>query len=233
MIPPNVLKLLRLAAILVWVIAGGIVAIYSWQSGAESAPQMGQDLSLANIKEKVEREENLRRTGDVILPDLNDLISERHRDDSLARELAETPMRRDMRDVSPGLAGEDVNLLEPDAPVRDRTPGALPLHGDDTRVIRGSEFLPGGESIRSTDQNSNYRGTDSENRSGNRNNSLRDERAEPSQNDSDRTHVSDGSNDSMPESGSSSARSQTGQSDSERDPTPDADTQYRDLRLLD
>ena len=80
MVPPQILQFIRLGALLIWLIIATIVAYMAWQSGAQSAPQMGQELSLATIREKVEREENLRRTGNVILPDLNDLVPERRRE---------------------------------------------------------------------------------------------------------------------------------------------------------
>ncbi|MCB1326039.1 MAG: hypothetical protein H7A21_17700 [Spirochaetales bacterium] len=132
MVPPQILQFIRLGALLIWLIIATIVAYMAWQSGAQSAPQMGQELSLATIREKVEREENLRRTGNVILPDLNDLVPERRRERSGAFD-PESPPRIGLD--NPGLAGEDIEMLEPESPPRSRGTDELPPYvGDDARL---------------------------------------------------------------------------------------------------
>ncbi len=121
-IPPNLLQILRLSALLFWLVAATIVAYYAWQRGAGAAPQMGQDLSLSEIKERVEREQNLHRQGDLAIPDLNELIpEERGYESPFERE----PVR------AADLAGEDARLIEPENPVSNPGGrGPLPFAGE-------------------------------------------------------------------------------------------------------
>ena len=132
MVPPQILQFIRLGALLLWLVIATIVAYVAWQSGAQSAPQMGQELSLATIREKVEREENLRRTGNVILPDLNDLVPERRRERSDVFD-PESPPRIGLD--NPGLAGEDIEMMEPESPPGNNGGDELPpFVGEDARL---------------------------------------------------------------------------------------------------
>ena len=117
MIPPQLLPVIRLGAILVWVLFAVIVAVLAWQQGSESAPQVGQELSLAEIKARQQREANLQKPQAVRIPDLNELIPER----------AEEPLRYEGSDrhrtnlagddrSRAGLVGADDNLIEPRNP---------------------------------------------------------------------------------------------------------------------
>ena len=105
-LPPQLLQMIRLGALLVWLIAATIVGFYSWQRGAMEAPQSGQDLSMATIREKITREENLKRPDDITIPELQELTPE--------NELAELPYDRLRRREGRGLAGEDDRLREPE-----------------------------------------------------------------------------------------------------------------------
>ena len=78
MIPANVIQVIRLGAILAWLILATVATVLSWQSGVEATPELGQALSLSNIKEEIARKNNLKKTGDIVLPDLNDLIRQQH-----------------------------------------------------------------------------------------------------------------------------------------------------------
>ncbi|MCR9144096.1 MAG: hypothetical protein NXI24_17745 [bacterium] len=150
MIPAQLLPVIRLAAILVWVLLAGIVAILAWGQGSESAPQMGQELSLAEIKARQQREANLQKPQNVRIPDLNELIPERPREPVQY----ESPRRADSGDDRRGLIQSDSNLIEPRNPAddplyrgeglapRDRTSGPVP--GDSSRTDSGPEMLPVG-----------------------------------------------------------------------------------------
>lgn len=121
-IPPNLLQILRLSALLFWLVAATIVAYYAWQRGAGAAPQMGQELSLSEIKERVQREENLHRQGDLAIPDLNELIPEERG--------YESPFEREPERAL-DLAGEDSRLMEPENPVNNPGgQGPLPFAGE-------------------------------------------------------------------------------------------------------
>ncbi len=148
MIPPQLLPVIRLAAILVWVLMAGIVAILAWRQGSESAPQMGQELSLAEIKARQQREANLKKPPAVRVPDLNELLPEPALDSSIEeaqdrRESAFTDGSEDPRlletredlmraenpvaEPAPRYAGEGL------APVNDDRPGLLPTGPQDYR----------------------------------------------------------------------------------------------------
>lgn len=157
MIPPQLLPVIRLAAMLVWVLLAGIVAILAWRQGSESAPQMGQELSLAEIKARQQREANLRKPPAVRVPDLNELLPEPALDSSIEeaqdrRESAFADSGEDPRlmqtredliraenpvaDPNPRYAGEGL------APVHDDRPGLLPTGPQDYRPTRNPEQVP-------------------------------------------------------------------------------------------
>lgn len=72
-IPPEVQKMVRLGALVVWSILAAITVVWSYRKGMDSAPQTGEDLYLSNIKEKVYRDRMKRNPADITLPDLNEL----------------------------------------------------------------------------------------------------------------------------------------------------------------
>ncbi len=122
-IPPNVMRLVRLGAILVWAVLGTVVVFFSWRKGQDATPAQGQDLSIATIKERVQREENRRNSGDVTVPDLREFLPETNSPDMPGQK---RPNRR------AGLSGVDDRLIEPDNPIE--KPSSLPpFIGEDSR----------------------------------------------------------------------------------------------------
>lgn len=84
-IPPNVAKAVRLSSILVWLVLATIVIFYSVQAGQVAAPQTGEDLSMATLKERIQKERNLRSPGELTVPDLSELVTEESGPDFRAR----------------------------------------------------------------------------------------------------------------------------------------------------
>lgn len=112
MIPPQLLPVIRLGAILVWILFAVVVAILAWQQGSESAPQMGQELSLAEIKARQQREANLKKPQNVRVPDLNELIPERAQEP--IRYESPAPATGERRENS--MLDTDTGLIEPRNP---------------------------------------------------------------------------------------------------------------------
>lgn len=152
MIPPQLLPVIRLAAILVWVVLAGIVAVLAWGQGSESAPQMGQELSLAEIKARQQREANLKKPQSVRIPDLNELIPERSREPIQYESPTLDARRQDSNANTNRMLESDGELIEPRNPVSDprgnyrgeglaprdgqATPGMLPVGPQDYRPAR-------------------------------------------------------------------------------------------------
>lgn len=121
-LPPMVVQVLRLGALLLWLIGAVVVAYLAWNRGSQSAPARGQDLSLSEIRARVEREQNLRRAGDLHIPDLNELVPEE-------RPYRSPYEHEDQRAVD--LAGEDSRLIEAPNPVNQAgRDGPLPFVGE-------------------------------------------------------------------------------------------------------
>ena len=166
MVPPKVQRLIRLGALLAWVGLAIVLVVISWQKGVDSAPELGQDLSHANIKAKIERENNLRKQGDVVLPDLNDLLREEHAGSHPAEQ---APPRQVQQNP---LVGEDARPLDGPNPVpsyetRDRAPGTV-YQGDGLQPLAPGGYTPrtdaGAGGVRSQpapgQSNQNLRGLD-------------------------------------------------------------------------
>ncbi len=75
-IPPNLVRAIRLGTIVFWVGLAIAISIYSWRYGVEHAPRMGQDLYLAEIKEKIQKDKNLDQRAPVTVENLNDILTE-------------------------------------------------------------------------------------------------------------------------------------------------------------
>lgn len=86
-IPPELLRKIRLGFILIWVVAASIVVFFSWKEGVTSAPQLGQDLHQAEIKERITREQNLERRAEISIPDLQELVTVGDGDAPVARPI--------------------------------------------------------------------------------------------------------------------------------------------------
>lgn len=122
-IPPNLLRLIRLGSILVWLIAATVVIVLSWRRGTDSAPQVGQDLSRAEIMDRVMREQNLsREQNPITTPDMSDMTTESN-EVILPFEGRRRP--------GPGLAGESGNLEEKDNMLEQKDPSGLPFLGEE------------------------------------------------------------------------------------------------------
>ncbi len=72
-IPPNLMKSIRLGALVFWAGIAVIVMVYAWQYGVDHAPQVGQELHLTDVREKIQREKNLEKREHVTVPDIFDL----------------------------------------------------------------------------------------------------------------------------------------------------------------
>ncbi len=107
MIPGQLLPVIRFGAIGLWAIMAIVVVIISWSQGTESAPQIGQELSIAEMKERQKREENLKDRGEVSIPGLDEILPERS-------ERSETPFQYEYEgEREPTVMQEDDALREP------------------------------------------------------------------------------------------------------------------------
>lgn len=140
MIPGNVQHMIRLGALLAWLILATVATFLSWQSGVDSAPELGQELSLSNIKEEIARKNNLKKTGDIVLPDLNDLIREK-------RKNLNSDLPQETRHEKDNLIKPEMEKIEPQNPVRsfndkDKTEGPV-FHGETHNpIIQNNNYLP-------------------------------------------------------------------------------------------
>ncbi len=56
----STLQIVRLGGLLVWLIIATIIVTIAWSHGSESVPPSGQDLSMQTIREKIQKEKNLK-----------------------------------------------------------------------------------------------------------------------------------------------------------------------------
>ncbi|MFN3604316.1 MAG: hypothetical protein ACK4UJ_06380 [Leptonema sp. (in: bacteria)] len=75
-LPPNIKKGVVLFAISIWFVSAIFVVLYTYQKGKEKAPYLGEDYFLEEVKEKIQKNQNLKKKSAIILPDLNDLIKQ-------------------------------------------------------------------------------------------------------------------------------------------------------------
>jgi len=75
-IPERFMKFVRFGALFVWVILAAIVTFYTYGQGKQNVPAQGQDLSLANIMERVTMEENRKKKPNIVIPDTRELLPE-------------------------------------------------------------------------------------------------------------------------------------------------------------
>ena len=106
-IPESVLQKIRIVAIGAWAMMAAAIAFYSWKAGANSAPQIGQDLHHAELKQRVLREKNLKERKDVVIPDLHDIIEPGSKEDFLPEKRIRPHLgsERENRDGSRGEEG--------------------------------------------------------------------------------------------------------------------------------
>jgi hypothetical protein len=76
MIPENILRFIRLGALFVWMIAATIAGYIAWGHGRSATPASGQDLYLIDIKEKIQKEQNMSKAPAITVPNLNELVPE-------------------------------------------------------------------------------------------------------------------------------------------------------------
>lgn len=122
-IPPSVMRMIRLGSLLTWAVIGTVVVFFSWKSGQDATPPQGQDLSIATIRERVQKEANRRMGGDVTVPDLNSFFP-----DAVSPDL---PSHSDKK-PRPGLSGVDDRLVEPENVIQ-RPDSLPPFLGEDAR----------------------------------------------------------------------------------------------------
>ncbi|MBL8022550.1 MAG: hypothetical protein JNM27_22925 [Leptospirales bacterium] len=122
-IPPSVMRMIRLGSLLTWAVVGTVVVFFSWKSGQDATPPQGQDLSIATIRERVQKEANRRMGGDVTVPDLNSFFP-----DAVSPDL---PSHSDKK-PRPGLSGVDDRLIEPENVIQ-RPDSLPPFLGEDAR----------------------------------------------------------------------------------------------------
>lgn len=122
-IPASVMRMIRLGSLLAWAIVGTVVVFFSWKSGQDATPPQGQDLSIATIRERVQKEANRRMGGDVTVPDLNSFFP-----DAVSPDL---PSHSDKKQ-KPGLSGVDDRLVDPEN-VIERPDALPPFLGEDAR----------------------------------------------------------------------------------------------------
>ncbi len=128
-IPPSILQMIRLGALLLWLVLGTLVAIFAWTTGTKRAPQSGQDLSLADLRERMQREKNEKAGSPVTIPDIGEFVDEERKE--------KMPFKTE-KERSHGLAGADNKLIEPENPIRGS--GELPpFLGDRSEPIQGTQ----------------------------------------------------------------------------------------------
>lgn len=128
-LPPAVIQMIRLGSLLIWLILGTIVAIFAWSTGTRRAPQSGQDLSLVELRERIQREKNEKAGAPVTIPDIGEFVDEERSD--------KMPFKTEKRKEK-GLAGSDNKLIEPENPIRGS--GELPpFLGDRSEPMRNTE----------------------------------------------------------------------------------------------
>lgn len=86
LIPERFLKFVRFGALFVWVILAAIVTFTAYGKGSQNVPAQGQDLSLANIMERVTVEENRKKKPGVVIPDTGELLYEKFQPETPSME---------------------------------------------------------------------------------------------------------------------------------------------------
>lgn len=75
-IPYRVRTLIQVLVISVWLLVTIYFAIDSFLRGLKKAPVVGEDPVKKELEEKIQSNQNKKRTVSIILPDLNDLVKE-------------------------------------------------------------------------------------------------------------------------------------------------------------
>lgn len=75
-LPIKLKKLVTLSAIGIWFLGAIIVVFFTFKKGKENAPLIGEDYFLNDVKDKIQKNQNLKTKTSIILPDLNDLIKQ-------------------------------------------------------------------------------------------------------------------------------------------------------------
>ena len=137
MIPHGTMQMVRLGAVLVWLILGTIAIFYAWRAGSDSVPPSGQDLSQASIREKVERERNrqnppgldLKTRETVVIPDTGEFRREGEPD---------LPYRPDRKVETRPLP----NGSQPKEPFSGERPAGPPYVGEDPSAYPNRGYAP-------------------------------------------------------------------------------------------
>ncbi len=75
-LPVKVKKIISFVALGIWFFGAIIVVSYAFKKGKENAPIIGEDYFLNDVKDKIQKNQNLKTKTSIILPDLNDLIKQ-------------------------------------------------------------------------------------------------------------------------------------------------------------
>ncbi|MCB1172704.1 MAG: hypothetical protein KDK39_04020 [Leptospiraceae bacterium] len=142
MIPDNILHMIRLGSLLVWLILATLMVYFAWHSGVQSAPELGQELSLSSIKEELAREQNVKQSGSIVLPDLADLVREKYKGATDSPQ-ADRPSRAE---ANPFI-DSDQRLLENPGPVdsynrRDTQSQGPAYQGETLSPYMDTEYKP-------------------------------------------------------------------------------------------
>jgi len=140
LIPASMIKMIRLLALFLWVIGATVAGYISWIHGRSSTPESGQDLYLVDIKEKIQREQNMAKAPAITVPNLNDLVSDDKLPDmSGLSSSGLSPSEEKKEEILPPF------LSESDASVYPRTnylpgkdagsPGTRPVIGEDSPLL--------------------------------------------------------------------------------------------------
>jgi hypothetical protein len=100
---PDVVKSIRVAAIMVWIFIALIVVYFSYKRGGHKSPDPKDEYITSEIKEKALKEKNLKKRPDVTVPEIRDL----------APEGEETPLPSPVDRVRSGLSGGESGSLPP------------------------------------------------------------------------------------------------------------------------
>ncbi|MBI3396776.1 MAG: hypothetical protein HY042_13140 [Spirochaetia bacterium] len=146
-LPPQVLKFVRLSFVLIWLILATVAVLIAWSTGVRKAPQSGQDLSLSDIRERIQKEKNERSYSPVTIPDLGEMTDEERHSHM---PFQSRPLKKQ------GLSGEDTKLIEPDNMINGSGSGTLPPFMSEDTIRK-----PSGSAQSAADENP-YRKKDEE-----------------------------------------------------------------------
>jgi len=140
----STIRLIRMGAILVWVLLAVVSVYYAWAGGTKAAFVSGEDLSLITIREKAERRRNLENPPELDLRDPNSITvpdaSEMRRD-----RPSRVPYPRE-KSVKNELEPEDSRLKKPYEPGRENRLPPYRGESDSDGPYPRRRYIPGKDS---------------------------------------------------------------------------------------